>query len=82
MPKTHLGSTPMIVIYSLGLRANKNTGCALGGTSMSTMEPYESSNIKKLRQLKVMRGLCFRDLTVSLTLFLPKNNFKGKGKCL
>ena len=29
----------MIVIYSLGLRANKNTGCTLGGTSMSTVEP-------------------------------------------
>ena len=35
----HLGSTPMIVIYSLGLRANKNTGCTLGGTSMSTVGP-------------------------------------------
>ena len=39
LPKTHLGSTPMTVIYSLGLRANKNTGCTLGGTSMSTVEP-------------------------------------------
>ena len=35
LPKTHLGSTPMIV----GLRANKHTGCTLAGTSMSTVEP-------------------------------------------